>query len=471
MDNIDCTGVKLIFDGQMRRFPFQGKSFDSLREQVIALLGLENSADLVLKYTDEEGDHITISSDLELKSAVVPGQLLRLVVSIRTPDASATVTGVSVSGPMDVNMTVCDPKWGHPRRAQFSEEEWAMLKQHKKERKLFKHHDHPHGRGGHHPYHHGPGGHHHGPRGPHGFGGPGSPHHGFGGPDSPHHGPGGFHSHPPPGFAPPGPAPPGFGPPGFAPPPFALFGRGRHGGHGFHHPPHDGPYKHPHCDKGDRFVARYAQDVTIPDGSQIMPNTPFVKTWRLRNEGLTAWPVGSRLHFVGKHSDDLGGPEYVAVDAVNPGQDVDISVNLCAPSKPGRYTGYWRMCTPDEKKFGQRVWVSIVVPGATSSSEEDREADRIDALVDVVLANEQIRSFGVKRHRVFRLLQRYDGDTDKVIVLMNEKIAKKFLKGEEKQKKSGMKSSLRNFKSLRRNIESVRRSGLKNKACETENKW
>lgn len=55
------------------------------------------------------------------------------------------------------------------------------------------------------------------------------------------------------------------------------------------------------------------------------------------------------------------------------------------------------MRTPEGKKFGQRLWVTIVVPSAGgSSSDEDKEADKYEALVDAVLA----MGFNAKRHRV-----------------------------------------------------------------------
>jgi hypothetical protein len=122
----------------------------------------------------------------------------------------------------------------------------------------------------------------------------------------------------------------------------------------------------------------------------------------------------------------MNGPEYVTIEnAVESNQEVDVSVSLVAPAHPGRYTGYWRLVAPDGRKFGQRVWVSIVVPSlgnsSSSSDEEERLADRYELLVDSVLA----QGFHAKRHRVFRLLQKCDGDVDKVCAILAEKVARK----------------------------------------------
>src|SRR5690606_15913732 len=104
--------------------------------------------------------------------------------------------------------------------------------------------------------------------------------------------------------------------------------------------------------------ARFVKDVSIPDGTCLLPNSPFVKTWRFRNEGDIPWPKGSQLAFIGRNSDQMGGPDYVSIPdsiTVNPGDEFDVSVPLKAPSKPGRYLGYWRMREVDGRKFGQRV--------------------------------------------------------------------------------------------------------------------
>jgi len=438
--------VKLSFEGQMRRFPFKGTSFAALHEQIISLLGLEKNADILLKYTDEEGDLITISSDLELKTALVAGQLLRIVGAYRMSMSDNPVTPAEEPTPFAQGG---DPLrsfaqgfgrggWNHTPGGPF-----ASDKERKKAHKL---HNKIHGKGGWHHGHQGfpPG---FGPQGfPTGLGSHGGPPRGFphgphGAPDFPHV-PLGPQGGPPPGFPPHD----SFGPRGYGP------RGGHHGPHG--HGPYFGPYggHHGHGfgfpqDAKDKLVARFAKDVTVEDGTQIPPNTSFVKTWRIRNEGI-AWPAGCLLRFVGKHSDDMGGPEFVAVEGViAPEQEVEISVPLVAPNKPGRYTGYWKMSTPDGRKFGQRVWVSIVVPSANgSSSEGEKEADLYESLVDVVLAKEYLRSYGVKRHRVFRLLQKLNGDTEKVIALLTEKLAHKEEKNARKAEKCAHKQMKKEWK-------------------------
>lgn len=65
-------------------------------------------------------------------------------------------------------------------------------------------------------------------------------------------------------------------------------------------------------------------------GNTLQPGTRFMKTWRMRNEGSTAWAENTVLAFVG--GDQLGAAENISVPAVAPGEEVDISVAMLAPS-------------------------------------------------------------------------------------------------------------------------------------------
>ena len=58
----------------------------------------------------------------------------------------------------------------------------------------------------------------------------------------------------------------------------------------------------------------------------------------------------------------MSGPNSVKLtEYVKPGEKVDLVVDLKAPSKPGTYTGYWKLQADDGYKFAQ-VYVKIKVP-------------------------------------------------------------------------------------------------------------
>merc|ERR1719265_2063535 len=112
-----------------------------------------------------------------------------------------------------------------------------------------------------------------------------------------------------------------------------------------------------------KLAARFVRDVSVFDGTQMAPGTPFTKIWRLKNVGEVAWPAGTKMLFVGGDQMTTEMSVPLSRDApVMPGEEVDVAVEMCAPTELGRYLGYWRLTGPHgRRKFGQRVWCHIQV--------------------------------------------------------------------------------------------------------------
>lgn len=111
------------------------------------------------------------------------------------------------------------------------------------------------------------------------------------------------------------------------------------------------------------FGAAYVADVTVPDNTAFLPDTPFVKTWQLRNSGSCNWAPGTLLVY--NSGDPLGGPVSVPLPAAAVGVTVDVNVNFVAPGIPGNYRSNWQAQTPDGTYFGGQFYVQIVVPEPT----------------------------------------------------------------------------------------------------------
>ncbi len=114
--------------------------------------------------------------------------------------------------------------------------------------------------------------------------------------------------------------------------------------------------------------AQFIADVTVPDGTTFSPNTTFTKTWRLKNVGTSTWTTSYTMVF--DTGAQMGGPASVNLPyAVSPGQTVDMTVTLTAPSSAGSYRGYWKFQNPNGSRFGigsygtQSWWVDIRVSG------------------------------------------------------------------------------------------------------------
>jgi len=113
--------------------------------------------------------------------------------------------------------------------------------------------------------------------------------------------------------------------------------------------------------------AVFETDVTVPDGTIFAPSEEFTKTWRMRSDGCAPWPADSSWVF--DSGDQMGAPISVPVPDTPLGSTADISVDMVAPDEPGTYQGFWQMQNPRGVRFGNRVFVMIVVPGPTPTPE------------------------------------------------------------------------------------------------------
>lgn len=118
--------------------------------------------------------------------------------------------------------------------------------------------------------------------------------------------------------------------------------------------------------KVSRLRVKYVGDVSLPDRTVVDGGQTLIKTWQLKNIGDTAWPEGTALIFV--KGDESLVPQQVKfpVAAAAPGQTIQASAVINTPTKPGRYTAYFRLQTPNTnarngRKFGKRVWVDLIV--------------------------------------------------------------------------------------------------------------
>jgi hypothetical protein len=99
------------------------------------------------------------------------------------------------------------------------------------------------------------------------------------------------------------------------------------------------------------YSAAFIEDVTVPDGTEFSAGANFGKTWRLQNTGSCTWTTAYQLVF--DHGDHMSGPDSINLTStVYPGQTIDISAQMRAPSNAGTYTGYWRLEAPDGTFFG-----------------------------------------------------------------------------------------------------------------------
>jgi uncharacterized protein YkwD len=136
--------------------------------------------------------------------------------------------------------------------------------------------------------------------------------------------------------------------------------------------PEPRPTNAPNCTNKASFVT----DVTIPDNTSVNASAAFTKTWRISNAGTCIWAADYTLSY---YSDErMGAPDIVPLAITYPGQTLDLSIELVAPSSPGTHRGNFVIKNPEGLIISidddSRLWLIIdvvgtaVVPTATSAS-------------------------------------------------------------------------------------------------------
>jgi len=105
------------------------------------------------------------------------------------------------------------------------------------------------------------------------------------------------------------------------------------------------------------------------DYSTFAPGTPFKMTWTIRNVGTSTWTRAYQLRFFANHQ--LGAPAAVNFSKdVPPGDTIDLTVDMIAPTTPGDYHSLW-VLTSDKTGNFYPVDIHIKVsaaPAATPTS-------------------------------------------------------------------------------------------------------
>jgi len=110
--------------------------------------------------------------------------------------------------------------------------------------------------------------------------------------------------------------------------------------------------------------AAFYDDVTIPDDTSFKQSVEFVKTWRIRNEGTCTWN-GYNLIWAGGNL--LDAPLSNPIPLTQPGDLVDISVNMRSPGQGGVYLSQWEFQNAAGQRFGVNsggvdlIWTRISV--------------------------------------------------------------------------------------------------------------
>ena len=109
------------------------------------------------------------------------------------------------------------------------------------------------------------------------------------------------------------------------------------------------------CADGARFI----EDLSVPDGSEVFPGSEIDKRWSVENVGSCDWGAGYRL--VRVSADALGGPDEIALYPARAGTRAIWQVVFAAPDSLGEAISEWQAQAPDGTRFGDEVFVYVIV--------------------------------------------------------------------------------------------------------------
>jgi len=115
------------------------------------------------------------------------------------------------------------------------------------------------------------------------------------------------------------------------------------------------PTEIPPCANDLAFLA----DVNYPDNTIVAPNQAIEKQWSVQNSGSCDWETGYSLVWIG--GETLGAPERIPLYPARAGAQVILRVVLAAPSAAGTFLSQWQAEGPDGAKFGDTLYIQIIV--------------------------------------------------------------------------------------------------------------
>lgn len=103
----------------------------------------------------------------------------------------------------------------------------------------------------------------------------------------------------------------------------------------------------------------YLEDLSIPDGSWVTPQSTLDKRWRVRNSGTCNWNEKYRLKLIA--GTEMGVTTEMALFPARSGSEVVIEIQFIAPSESGEYRSAWQAVDPSGAAFGDPIFIDINV--------------------------------------------------------------------------------------------------------------
>jgi len=115
------------------------------------------------------------------------------------------------------------------------------------------------------------------------------------------------------------------------------------------------PTRQVNCENQLEFL----DDLTIPDGTEVLPGEKIIKQWKIRNTGSCNWNSSYSLQLISGLA--LGAEKVQGLYPARQSTKAILEITFNAPDNPGRYNSWWQAYDPDGNRFGDPFYVEISV--------------------------------------------------------------------------------------------------------------
>ena len=103
----------------------------------------------------------------------------------------------------------------------------------------------------------------------------------------------------------------------------------------------------------------FLDDLTIPDGLEVLPGEKVIKRWLIKNAGSCSWNSSYSLQLISGLA--LGAEKVQDLYPARQSTKAVLEITFNAPDNPGRYNSWWQASDPDGARFGDPFYIEISV--------------------------------------------------------------------------------------------------------------
>lgn len=103
----------------------------------------------------------------------------------------------------------------------------------------------------------------------------------------------------------------------------------------------------------------FISDLTIPDGTVVVPGSTLDKQWEVENSGTCNWNEQYTLRLIS--GPQMGADPEQEIIPARSGSRVTLRIVFNAPEEPGSYHSAWQVYNSEGNAFGDPFFIDIVV--------------------------------------------------------------------------------------------------------------